>query len=136
MSPRAAEESLVVFVCLHGSAKSLIAAEHLTRLARARGVSLRGESLGLEPDPEVPVHVVSGLAADGVDVRGYIPRLASPDSLADATRIVSFGCDLGSLVPRATNVERWDGLPMVSDGYASARDAIVARVEALFDDLS
>jgi hypothetical protein len=62
--------STIVFVCLHGSAKSLIAAEHLNRLARLRGASIRGESLGLEPDADVPPNVVIGLAADGIDVHG------------------------------------------------------------------
>jgi protein-tyrosine-phosphatase len=128
-------ESLIVFVCLHGSAKSLIAAEHLERLARARGLSLHGESLGVEPDPEVPPHVVAGLAGDGFDVSGYVPRLASRDALARAARVVSFGCDLGALVPPTTSLDRWDDLPMVSDGYAPARDAIVNRVEALLEDL-
>src|SRR5262245_8024424 len=123
-------ESLIVFVCLHGSAKSLIAAEHFERLARARGLSFHGESLGVEPDPDVPAHVVAGLAADGFDVSAYVPRLASRDTLARAARVVTFGCDLGSLVPPTTRVNRWDDLPMVSDGYAPARDAIVDRVEA------
>jgi protein-tyrosine-phosphatase len=126
---------VIVFVCLHGSAKSLIAAAHLERLAGARGLSVRAASLGLEPDAEVPSHVVAGLAADGFDVRGYVPRLASANELAAATRVVSFGCDLDSLVPSSVHIDRWDDLPMVSDGYALARDAIVARVETLLDDL-
>jgi protein-tyrosine-phosphatase len=134
--PRAASETLVVFVCQHGSAKSLIAAEHLARLARARGLPLRSQSLGLERDPEFPPHVVAGLAADGFDVRGYVPRQASAVELGAAARVVSFGCDLGSLVSATTAIDRWDDLPMVSDGYARARDAIVGRVEALLDDLS
>jgi protein-tyrosine-phosphatase len=128
--------ALIVFVCLHGSAKSLIAAEHFRRRADARGILHRAASFGLEPDPEVPPHVVAGLATDGFDVRGYVPRLAAADELAAATRVVSFGCDVGPLTPSAIHIDRWDDVPMVSDGYARARDAIVARVEALLDDLS
>jgi arsenate reductase len=127
---------MVIFVCLHGSAKSLIAAEHFSYLARARGLPLSAESVGVEPDAAVPVHVVAGLAADGIDIHGYIPRQASPDAFAAAAHVVSFGCDLGSFVPPETNVDRWDDLPAVSDGYAPARDAIVQRVEALLDRLS
>jgi hypothetical protein len=93
-------------------------------------------SLGIEPDPEVPSHVVDGLEADGFDVRNYTPRLASVDEFAAAARVVSFGCDLGSLAPREVRIDRWDDVPMVSDGYAPARDAIVARVKTLLDDLS
>jgi protein-tyrosine-phosphatase len=135
MQPRAATDA-VIFVCLHGSAKSLIAAEHFQRLAQAHGARFRASSLGIEPDSDVPAHVVAGLAADGFDVRGYVPRLASPDELASAMRVVSFGCDLGALAPPATPIDRWDDLPIVSDGYVPARDAIVARVAALLNDLS
>ncbi len=123
----------VLFVCQHGSAKSLIAAQHLSRLARARGLSLRGESAGIEPDVAVPPHVVAGLAGDGFDVQRYQPRQATPDRLATAHRIISVGCDLGSIIPSSAVVERWDDLPMVSDGYAAARDAIVAHVEQFLD---
>ena len=125
-----------MFVCQHGSAKSLIAAEHLARLARARGLLVRGESLGVEPDPDVPPHVVAGLAADGFDVQAYVPRRVSAAELVAAARVVSFGCDVGSLVPREATIDRWDDMPMVSDGYVPARAAIVARVEALLDSLS
>jgi len=124
----------VVFVCLHGSAKSLIAAEHLTQLARAQGSSLRGESAGVEPDAEVPAAVVGGLAGDGIDVRGYTPRLVTADLLRSATRVVSFGCPLDHLVVNSRFVEQWNDLPMVSDGYETARAAIVARVERLVND--
>lgn len=125
----------IVFVCLHGSAKSLIAAEHFNRLARERGSELRAGSVGLEPDAEVPAPVAAGLLRDGIDVRGYLPQPATRERLAGAARIVSFGCDFepfGSSTP----VERWDDMPMVSDGFDRARDAIVARVEKVLDSLA
>ena len=109
----------------------MIAAEHFNRLAHARGLALRAESLGVEPDAEVPPPVVAGLAVDGVDVRGYAPRKLTADGVACARHIVSFGCDLDATFSRRVRVERWDDLPMVSDGFQAARDAIVARVERL-----
>jgi arsenate reductase (thioredoxin) len=128
---RARPAATILFVCLHGSAKSLIAAEHLNRLAESRGLALRGESMGVEPDVEVPAPVVAGLAADGIDVRTYIPRHLDAEHLASAMHVVSFGCDLPATARAASSIERWDDLPMVSDGFATARDAIVARVETL-----
>ena len=56
------------------------------------------------------------------------------DELAGAARVVSFGCDLSRL--GATDVERWDDMPAVSDGYGKARDVIAARVETLVDQLA
>jgi arsenate reductase (thioredoxin) len=121
----------ILFVCLHGSAKSLIAAEYLSRLAKSRGLALRGESMGVEPDVEVPAAVVAGLAADGIDVRGHVPRHLDAEHLASAAHVVSFGCELPPMSRAPSSIECWDDLPMVSDGFATARDAIVARVETL-----
>jgi hypothetical protein len=105
----------------------------LNVLARDRGLNLRGESRGIEPDEVVPPPVVTGLARDGFDVRTYVPRALSAEQVASATRVVSFGCDLSDVVSGPSAIERWDGLPLVSDGYATARDAIVARVAELLD---
>jgi protein-tyrosine-phosphatase len=121
----------ILFVCLHGSAKSLIAAEHLNLLARSRGLDVRGESAGVEPDADVPSPVIVGLAADGIDVKGYVPRRVTAEQITAAMRVVSFGCELAFAGPATKPVEQWDDLPMVSDGYSTARDAIVARVETL-----
>jgi protein-tyrosine-phosphatase len=42
----------VVFVCLQGSGKSLIAAEYFRRLAVQRGLDMHATSAG--PDPDAP----------------------------------------------------------------------------------
>lgn len=51
----------IVFVCVHGSGKSLIAAEYFRRLAAQRGLDVRAKSLAPEPDSEVPPKVVQSL---------------------------------------------------------------------------
>ena len=129
--PDAAGTATIVFVCQHGSAKSLIAAEHLNRLAQSRGVAIRAESVGIDPDADVPPNVMIGLAADGIDVPGYVPQRATAERLAASMRVVSFACEVSGLLPETAGVERWDDIPMVTDGYAPARDAIVKRVERL-----
>jgi arsenate reductase len=118
----------VLFVCLHGSAKSLIAAEYFRKLAAARGLALDSASAGLEPDAEIPPKVVSGLLRDGIDVRGQRPRPVDREELAAVSRVISFGCELTGF---GGGIERWDDIPAVSEDFDVARDAIVARVEAL-----
>jgi arsenate reductase len=49
---------IVAFVCLHGSAKSLIAAEYFSRLAKARGIDATGTTSGPQPDTEIPTNVI------------------------------------------------------------------------------
>jgi len=87
-------------------------------------------SAGVEPDAEIPPHVVRGLADEGFDITGLVPPALDDTSLASADLIVSFGCDLVA-PPTSRPVVRWDDVPLVSDGYEAARDTIVQRVDAL-----
>lgn len=123
----------VVFVCLHGAAKSVIAAAYLPRLAESRGSNIRAISVGIDPAPEVPSPVVEALLKEGIDVSHFRPRRGTRAELAVAWRVVSFGCDLGDLVPEGVIPIRWDDVPLVSDGVEAARDAIVARLATLLD---
>ncbi len=128
------ERPRVVFVCLHGSAKSVIGASYCARLAERRGVAVEAESAGVEPDASIPPNVVSGLGADGIDVSGARPRDAAAVDFAGATRVVAFGCDVPG-VPAGVPIEQWADVPAVSDDFGRSRDAIVARVERLVADL-
>ena len=127
--------STVLFVCLHGSAKSFIAARHFERMAAARGLRVQARSAGLEPDPVVPPHVIAGLAEDGIDVLPAIPASATAELAEDVSQVIAFGCDV-SAVGIERDVIQWSDVPAVSDGYGPARDAIVARLHALLDDLA
>lgn len=124
----------VLFVCLHGSAKSLIAAEYFGRLAARRGLDVRATSVGTEPDADIPANVITGLLQDGIDVRDRRPRRLTTEDLAKASHVVSFGCDLSRVAPPGLAVERWDDVPAVSADFATARDAIVARLRRLLVD--
>ena len=125
-------EETVLFVCLHGAAKSLVAATHLRRLAAERGVKLRAEFAGTEPDAELSAAAVTGLLAEGIDVPKERPRRVTEGDVRRASRVVSFGCDLGALAPGVA-VERWDDVPAVSENYGTARDVIVSRLPALME---
>ena len=129
------ERGLVLFVCLHGSAKSLIAAEFFNRLAVARDLPLRAASAGTEPDDAVPTYVVAGMRSDGFDVGGYRPQRLSRALATFACTAVTFQPDLGSYLSEGCSIERWD-VPAVSDGYPAARDAIRRRVERLIARLA
>jgi protein-tyrosine-phosphatase len=127
---------MIAFVCLHGSAKSLIAAEYMGRLARAGGVELAATTSGPEPDAEVPANVIEGLLKHGIDARHRIPARVSAAALAQASYIVSFGCDLSDLVVAEQAVERWDDCPAVSENFDIAWAFITRRVEQLFKRLN
>ena len=130
------KEGKIWFVCLHGSAKSLIASKMGEHLAQKTGMSgIRFGHAGTEADAKVPPHVVQGLKDDGIDVSGEKPNAASAALLSDATHVVSFGPDIRTLAPPGAKVEYWKDVPNVADGYESAREAIVRKVESLLDGL-
>jgi protein-tyrosine-phosphatase len=123
----------VLFVCQHGAAKSIVAATHFRRLAAARGLAVDAVAAGTEPDPALAPAAVKGLADEGLPAAPGRPRPITLYDLARATRVVSFGCDV---VPaKGQPVDQWD-VPAVSDGYAPARDRIVANVERLVSELA
>jgi protein-tyrosine-phosphatase len=125
--------SRVLFVCLHGAAKSVIGAAHFRRLAAARGLAIGAVAAGTEPDAALAPGAVKGLAGEGLEPAPIRPRPVTLYDLDTATRVVSFGCDV---VPaRGQRVDQWD-VPAVSDGYAAARDRIVANVERLVAELA
>ncbi len=124
----------VLFVCLHGAAKSVVAAAHFRRQAAARGLAVEAVAAGVEPDPELAPAAVKGLSGDALSPTPTRPRPVTVYDLSTAARVVSFGCDV---TPRAgQQVDRWDDVPAVSDGYAAARDRIVGHVERLVTELA
>ena len=125
----------VAFVCLHGSAKSLIAAEYFNQLAREKSLPMRATTSGPEPDPEVPGNVVQGMSSRGIDVKSYKPTLIASEQLKDADLIVSFACDAGRKLAPGKSEECWDECPAVSDNFDIAWDFITGRVDQLMGRL-
>src|SRR5688572_28836124 len=123
----------VAFVCLHGSAKSVLAAEYLNRLAGERGLGFRATASGREPDAEIPANVIEGLARKGFDVRGRKPLAATAQRFEEADVVVSFGCDLDGLVPGALTIELWSACPAVSDDFDAAWRFLTGRVDRLLE---
>ncbi len=124
----------VLFVCLHGAAKSVLAAADFERLARARGLDLRADFAGTEPDPAIAPRVAQALLAEGVDLGDRRPRRVTRADVERASRVVAFGCDLGELAAGA-RVEQWD-VPAVGDDFQKARAVIDARLARLLDEIS
>ena len=128
--------AVVVFVCEHGSAKSLVAASLFQRMAKERGVDVRAISRGTTPDGAVPPVVVEALRADGFDVAAFRPQALTAADVARSARVVAIGVDLGPLAAKAgPRAVRWDGVPPVSTHYPDARRDLVARIDRLLEEL-
>jgi protein-tyrosine-phosphatase len=125
------ERQRVLFICEHGSAKSVIAAAHYARIVKEQGEDAKVMSRGTDPDADYPAHVLAGLAADGLAPLDDSPvRLSTQDTDA-ATQIISF-CSPELIPGNARVTAVWDDVPPVSEGYTAARDEIVRRLAGLF----
>jgi hypothetical protein len=129
------EDRRVLFVCEHGSAKSVVAAAYFNRLVRKRQIDLRAVSRGTDPDPEVAPNVARGLAADGLEMDCEPPRRLFKADVAAAARVVTFGPRLEGY-GGADVVEVWEDVPPLGEDYERARTAIVERVDRLLDELA
>ncbi len=129
------EKADIVFVCEHGSVKSLMAATIFNNAARERGLSLRAISLGVDPDASVPPKIAAALAAEGFDAAGFKPQRLSPSEIGHARRIVSIGVDLSAVAPKNVTVLRWDDVPSASADYAASHLALTKRVDQLLMEL-
>ena len=137
--PRAprSDSNTVVFVCEHGSVKSVVAMAYFTELARERHLPVKAISRGTNPEPRVPALVREGLKADGLPLGSFTPRKFSAADLTSAIAVISFDQpSVAEIVAGRLPSSAWDGLPAVSENYPVAREAIRVRVAALVDSLA
>jgi arsenate reductase (thioredoxin) len=125
----------ILFLCPHSAAKSVLAAAYCQQLLQQQGLAWAVEFAGTEPDEAISPAVAQLLAAEGVDVSGYRPRLVTYEQLNNAFHVVSLGCDPADLRPRNA-IEQWDDIPPASQDLTAARDLIYGRVAQLVHNLT
>ena len=125
---------VILFVCEHGAAKSVIAAAYFNRLAAEAGLDSRAVARGTNPDADLSPKAVHGLREDGLLPTEPAPQTLSQVDLESAQQIVTF-CDLPEDYEPKARVEHWNDVPPVSESYENARDAIVEHIESLIHKL-
>lgn len=128
------EVKKIVFVCEHGSAKSVVAAAHFNHLAEERGLPWRAISRGTEPDAEMAPAAVLGLKEDGLPAPTGKPVALSQADLDTAEKVVTFAIDLPADLRPESPPARWE-VPPVSTDYAGARAAMVTLIEEMIAKL-
>ena len=126
---------VVLFLCPHNAAKSLLAAAYFDRLAQQRGLPYRVDSAGTKSEAAPTPAVVDALQAEGVDVSGHRPRSVKERDLARSHHVVSMGCDLTGVASASVRVEQWDDVPPVSQNLDAAYTIIRSRVEEFVSEL-
>jgi arsenate reductase len=125
----------ILFMCPHGAAKSVLASAYFQRLAKERGLNVRVESAGTEPDAQVAPAVAAHLTRNGYPIPVTRPRQVTADDVSTADFVISIGCDLKGLPAPRGALLKWDDVPAPSENFAGADEAIRRHVLALVDEL-
>ncbi len=135
VATRGVPEHTILFVCEHGSAKSIIAAAHFNDLAARTGSPYRAIARGINPDREIPSYVKSGLRAERLDIRGWQPKQFTERDALTADRVIALGCALPlSKASAAEKLRDWD-IPPPIENYQNASRSIVERIALLLKEL-
>lgn len=128
------QASVIIFVCEHGAAKSILSAAIFNKLAGERGLKIRAIARGTNPDPEISPKVAAGLQSDRLASSESAPKKISKADLVGARRVITF-CALPDDYPGSIQVENWDEfLPAIED-YGRARDKLSGRIGLLLEEL-
>jgi arsenate reductase (thioredoxin) len=130
----AAADARIMFVCEHGAAKSLIAAAYFNKLAAERGLPDRAMFRGADPQEAISTRAVEGLRADGIAIPDGKPTAIGAADVSKVTHIFAIGCALPKFAADSGKASDWSDVPD-DKGYGPMRDAIVAHVRAVLDEI-
>ena len=129
------EDVIVLFVCEHGAAKSVLAAELLQRSARAQGLPVAVRAAGIEPSDAVAEGVLGLFPEQAATLRERRPRQVTEADLESAAITVTFNLDPDALPARPRELLAWNDVPPVSGDPVAARTVIDGHVAELVDRL-
>ena len=129
------KQPTVLFICPHGAAKSVLASAYFERAARERGLNVRVETAGIEPQEAVSTVVADHLRKNGYAIPITKPRAATSADVEAADVVISMGCDLAKLPVPPDKLRKWDDVPAPSEDLKRADDLVRRRVAALVEEL-
>jgi arsenate reductase len=130
----AAHPANVLFLCPHGAAKSVLASTYFKRRAEERGLRVRVDAAGTDPEARISPAVAELLRSKGYEPPAGAPRKVTADEVAGADVVISLGCDLKAFPVKPGALRQWD-VPGPGENLAAADAAIREKVEALVEEL-
>jgi arsenate reductase len=130
-----AQSNQVVFVCEHGSAKSVIAAAYFNKLAKERNIDWHAVPRGTNPDAGISPKTKKLLASEGLPDDSAIPQKISQADV-DVSQSVILFCPLPEDIKSGGKTLNWMELRAVNDDYGKLRDDIVSKIIPLIEALA
>jgi arsenate reductase len=127
----------VLFVCVHNSGRSQMAAAFFNRMSQGKGVAI---SAGTQPGTQVNSIVVAAMREVGIEIGDKEPKLLTAEMLESADRVITMGCSVEKACPATfVTTEDWkledpEGKPI--EQVRQIRDEIKAKVERLIRELT
>ncbi len=125
----------VLFVCVHNSGRSQMAAGYLRAMG---GDRVRVRSAGSLPGDAVNPVAVQVMAEDGIDIAGAQPALLSTEDVRVSDVVVTMGCGDACPIFPGKRYEDWvldDPSGQDAETVRRIRDDIRSRVRDLVDGL-
>jgi protein-tyrosine-phosphatase len=129
-----AQVQTIVFVCEHGSAKSVIAASYFNKLAKEKNIPWQAVSRGTHPDPEISPKTKKLLIEDNLLDKSFIPKKLSQADV-DTTQQVILFCSLPPTLQGNGKTSHWE-VNAVNDDFQKLRNDIISRITPLIDSLA
>lgn len=125
----------VLFVCVHNSGRSQMAAAFLTHLA---GDRIEVRSAGSAPADQVNPVAIAAMREIGIDISAEIPKILTVDAVRGSDVVITMGCgDACPYFPGKQYLD-WkldDPAGQGIDAVRPIRDDIENRVRGLLDEL-
>ena len=129
-----AQSKKIVFVCEHGSAKSIIAVSYFNKIAKEKNLSWEAVSRGTSPDAEISAKTKKLLTDDHMPVPQVKPQAITQKDIDEADHVILF-FPLPENIEGRDNLEHWPGIDAVNGDFQKLRDDIVAKLLPLIDSL-
>jgi len=127
-------QPVVLFICPHGAAKSVMASAYFQKLAKERGLNVRVDAAGTEPEPQLSKAVVAHLQKNGYAIPIEKPRAATAADMKTADIVIAMGCDLSKLPAPKGTLKNWN-VPDFSANFDAAEQSIREQVTQLVDEI-
>lgn len=125
----------VLFVCVHNSGRSQMAAALLSHYSEG-GVHVR--SAGSAPKDEIDPNVVQALSEVGIDVRQEFPKPLTEEVVRAADAVITMGCGDACPIYSGKMYADWDVVDPAGKGLEAVRairSDVDQRVRALLTEL-
>jgi protein-tyrosine-phosphatase len=129
-----AQVQTIVFVCEHGSAKSVIAAAYFNKLAKEKNIPWQAVSRGTHPDPAISPKTKKLLADDNLLDESFIPKTLTQADV-DTTRQTILFCSLPQTIQGKGKTSHWE-VNAVNDDFQKLRNDIISKITPLIDSLA